>query len=117
MEDNIRSYIRRLFQRIWFSRYFIKQCKDNANKAQFVQLGVKNNIKRMAAEQGLYSQVVKLRRKDLRFIAENKNKNEVKFKFQGLSARSQRWFYIDFDWIEVKFSTREPDFYKNFPKT
>ena len=37
----------------------------------------------MAMEQGLYSQVVMLRRKDLEFIAENKNKNETKFKFQG----------------------------------
>ena len=27
-------------------------------------------------------------------------------------ARSQRWFGIDFDWIGVNFSTREPDFYK-----
>ena len=46
----------------------------------------------MAVEQGLYAQVVKIRRKDLKFIAANKNKNEAKFKFQGLSARSQRWF-------------------------
>ena len=33
-------------------------------------------------------------------------------KFQGLSARSQRWFDIYFDWIEVNFITREPDLYK-----
>ena len=51
----------------------------------------------MAMEQGLYSQVVKLRRKYNKFIAENKNKNEDKFKFQGLSARSKRWFDLDFD--------------------
>ena len=56
--------------------------------------------------------MVKLRRKDLNYIAENRNKNESKFKFQGQSAISQRWFDIDFDWIEVNFSTREPDFYK-----
>ena len=48
----------------------------------------------------------------MKFIAENKNKNEAKFKFQGQSARSQRWFDLDFDWIEVNFSTREPDLYK-----
>ena len=36
-------------------------------------------------EQGLYEQVVKLRWKDLIFIAANKNKNEAKFKFQGQS--------------------------------
>ena len=46
------------------------------------------------------------------FIAENKNINEATFKFQGQSAGSQRWFDIDFDCIEVNFSTREPDFYK-----
>ena len=35
------------------------------------------------------------------------------FKFQGQSARSQHWFDLEFDWIEVNFSTRETDFYKN----
>ena len=34
-------------------------------------------------EQGLYAQVFNLRQKDLKFIPENKNKNEAKFKFQG----------------------------------
>ena len=63
-------------------------------------------------EQGLYAQVVKLRRKDLKFAAANKNKNEAKFKFRGQSSRSQHWFHIDFDWIEVNFITCEPDFYK-----
>ena len=66
----------------------------------------------MAMEQGLYAQVVMLRRKDLKFTESNKNKNEAKFKFQCQSARSQRWFDLDFDWIEINFSTREPDFYK-----
>ena len=41
----------------------------------------------MSMEQGLYAQVVKLRWKDLKFIAANKKKNEAKFKFQGQSAR------------------------------
>ena len=63
-------------------------------------------------KQGLYAQVVKIRRKDLKFIAANKNKNEAKFKFQGQSERSQHWFHLDFDWIEVNFSTREPGLYK-----
>ena len=67
----------------------------------------------MATEQGLYTQVVKLRRKDFKFIAANRNKNEAKFKFQGQSARSQRWFDLDFNCIEVSFNTREPDFHKN----
>ena len=57
-------------------------------------------------EQGLYEKVVNLRQKYLKLIASNENKNEAKFKFQGQSARSQRWFDLDFDWIEVNFSTR-----------
>ena len=63
-------------------------------------------------EKSLYAQVVKLRREDLQFFAADKNKNEGKFKFQGQSERSQLWFDIDLDWIDINFSTREPDFYK-----
>ena len=66
----------------------------------------------MAMEQGLYAQVVKISQKDLKFIAENKNTNEAKIKFQGQYARSKCWFDLDFDWIEVNFSRRETDFYK-----
>ena len=51
----------------------------------------------MAMEQGLYAQDVMISRKDLKFIAANKNKNEAKFKFQGQSTISQRWFELDFD--------------------
>ena len=50
----------------------------------------------------------------MKFIAENENKHEAKFKFQGRFAISQRWFDIDFEWIEVNFSTHEPDFYKKY---
>ena len=46
----------------------------------------------------------------MKCFATDKNKNEAKFKFQGQSVRSQRWFDLDLDWIEVNFSTREPDF-------
>ena len=49
----------------------------------------------------------------MKFVATDKNKNEAKFNFQGLSAISQRWFDLDLDWIEVNFSTREPDFIRN----
>ena len=70
----------------------------------------------MAAVKGLYAQLVKLRRKDLKFIAANKNKNEAKFKFKGQYARSQRWFDLGFDWIEVNFSTRDSGFYTIFFK-
>ena len=40
------------------------------------------------------------------------NKNEAKIKFQGRSERSQRWFDIDFGFIEANFSTREPGNYR-----
>ena len=69
-------------------------------------------MKRMAMEQSLYAQVIKFCQKDLIFDAEDKNKNESKFKFQGQSARSQLWIDLDLDWIDINFSTREPDFYK-----
>ena len=48
----------------------------------------------------------------MNIIEANKNKYVDKFKFQGQSARSQRWFDLDFDWIEEDFGTREPDFYR-----
>ena len=53
-----------------------------------------------------------LRRKYLIFTDANKNKNEAKFKFHGQYARSQCWFDLGFDWIEVNFSKHETDFYK-----
>ena len=68
--------------------------------------------KQLEIEQGLYSQVVKIIQKDLKYISENKNKNEAKFKFQGQYARSQRWFDIEFDCNEVNFSTHDPDLFK-----
>ena len=66
----------------------------------------------MAMEQILYAQVIMIRQKDLNFFVIDKNQSEAKFKFQGRSARSQRWFDLEFDWIEINFSTHEPDFYK-----
>ena len=90
----------------------MQQCKDNANVAQFIALEMKNNIKRMETEQGLYAQVIMLRQKYLKFVATEKRKNEAKFKFQGQSSRSQRWFDLDFDCIEVNFGTLETDLYK-----
>ena len=91
---------------------FITKCKNFSNEPQTISGVVKNNIKRMAMEQSLYAQVIKFRRKDLIFDAADKNKNESKFKFQGQSARSQLWVDLNLDWIEMNFSTREPDFYK-----
>ena len=66
----------------------------------------------MATEQSLYTQVVKLWFRDFKFVATDQNKNEAKFKFQGQSARSQIWFDLDLNWVEINLSTREPDFYK-----
>ena len=63
----------------------------------------------MMMELGSHAQLFKLRRKDFKFISANKNINEAKFKLQGQSTRSQRWFYLEFDLMEVNFSTREPD--------
>ena len=63
-------------------------------------------------EQSLYAQVVKIRRKDLQFVAADKNKNEAKFRFQGQSAISNIWFDLNLDQIDINFSTLEPDFYK-----
>ena len=40
---------------------FMQRCRDNTNEARFIPLEVKNNIKLMAMEQGLYAQVVNLR--------------------------------------------------------
>ena len=60
-------------------------------------------------EQGLYAQVVMLRRKDLKIIEANENINEAKFKFQGQSARSQHWFDLGYDWIEENIITHGPD--------
>ena len=48
---------------------FIRECKNNSNSPKFISSDVKNNIKRMAMEQSLYAQVVKLRRKELQFVA------------------------------------------------
>ena len=49
---------------------------------------VKNILKLMDMEQGLYAKVVMLSIKDFKIPEENKNKNEDQFKFQCLSARS-----------------------------
>ena len=96
----------------FFSDDFMKEYKDNSNEARFIPPEMKNNIKQMAIEQGLHAQVIMLRRKDFNIFATDKIKNEAKFKFQGQSAISQRWIDLDFDWIEVNFSTHENDFYK-----
>ena len=52
---------------------FIRECKKSSYELQFISGDVKNNIKCMAMEHGLYAQVVKLWRNDLLFdAADNK---------------------------------------------
>ena len=95
-----------------FPENFIRYCKNNSNEPQFISSDVKNNIKRMAMEQSFSAKVFKLCSKDLKFVATDKNKNEAKFNFQGQSARSQLFFDLGLDLIEINFSCCEPDFYK-----
>ena len=73
----------------------ITKCKLCPNIPQTISNYVKNYIKRMEMEQSLYAQVIKFQRKDLKFDAADKNKNESKFKFQGQSGRSRLWFDLD----------------------
>ena len=62
-------------------------------------------------EQSLYAQVIKLRLKELQFVAAYNNKSEAKFKFQSQSTISQLRFDLDLYWIDINFSTHEPVFY------
>ena len=59
----------------FFSDDFIKESMHNSNEAHDIPREIKNNIKRMAMEKGLYTQMVKLRRMDLKCFATDKNKN------------------------------------------
>ena len=70
---------------------------DHSNEARDIPRDVKNNIKQKAMEKVLYAQVIMLCREDLKFVATDMIKHEAKFKFQGQSAISQRWFDLDFD--------------------
>ena len=89
MEDNIRSYTPRVIDETYiFPEELLKHFKNNANVTFNIPTDVKNNLKQMAMKQGLYAQVVIIRRKDLKIIEENNNNNEDKFKFQGRSAIS-----------------------------
>ena len=60
----------------------MQECKDNANVAQFIPLDMKNNIKWMAIEQGSYTQVIMLHRKDLKFVATDKKKFKLNLSFK-----------------------------------
>ena len=99
-----------------FSDAFITKCKQCPNKPQNILSDLKNNIKQLAMEPSLCAQVIMFRLKDLKFDAADKNKNKSKFKFQGQSGRSRLWIDLDLDWIDIHFTTCEPDFCKKlFP--
>ena len=61
-------------------------------------------------EQGLYAQVVMIRRRG----SENKKEKgkTKKYNFQGQPARSRIWFDLDNEWLVENFRTRKPDLYK-----
>ena len=61
---------------------FIRECKYSSNKGQFIPREVKNIIKRMVMEQSLYSQVIRIRRKDLKFVATDKKKLKLNLSFK-----------------------------------
>ena len=63
----------------------------------------------MALEQGLYAQVVMIRRRESDNIKEKYKTN--KFNFQGQSARTKHWFDLDYKWLKENFMTSEIDLY------
>ena len=64
----------------------------------------------MDVENYLYTQGVMIRRRE---SDDKKEKYKTKkYNFQGKSARTKHWFYIDHEWLKDNFITREPDFYK-----
>ena len=65
--ENLRSYTTRVLWWNWhFPVIFLKHCKNNVNESHNITIDVKNNIKIMATEQGLYAQAVMLCLKDLK---------------------------------------------------
>ena len=57
----------------------------------------------MALDQGLYAQVVMIRR---RYLGGITVKDKTKNNFQGKSARTKDWFNIDCEWFKEKRMTR-----------
>ena len=66
-------------------------------------------------KQGLYEQVVMIRRKD----SDNKKENENTkiYNFQRKSAISIRWFHLNHEWREENFRTNEMYFYRKIYQT
>ena len=70
---------------------------------------------KMAMDRGLYVQVVMICRRES--YDKKETKNIKKYNFQGKSARSRRWFNIDYQWLKEKFRTLEPYFYRKLYQT
>ena len=99
------------------TRICLKNCNNNVKEPHNIPIFVKNNIKRMFMEKDVYSPVDMLCRNYSKITESNRNKNETEIKLQSQSARSQRWFDLDFDCIEEHFSTQEPDFCRKYIKS
>ena len=68
----------------------------------------------MATEQGLYAQVVMIRRKDSEYKKGKEKENTNKYNFQIQSERLRRLFDLDHEWLEENSRTHKPDYYKHF---
>ena len=99
-----------VLQRKFIPNKCLYQCRNNTNEHQNISNKIKAALKTMATKQGLYAQVVTIRRR------ESDNENEIekikKYNFQRKSSRSRRWFDLDHERLEENFKTRGPDFYR-----
>ena len=69
----------------------------------------------MALDNGLYPQVVMVRRREL---DDKKVTYKTKiYNFQGQSARTKHWINLDHEWLKENFMTRELDFYLKLYQT
>ena len=70
----------------------------NQNEPQNIPNEFKSALKKMALENGLYAQVVMIRRTEL---DDKKEKDKTKkYYFQGKSARTKHWFDLDRDCLK-----------------
>ena len=65
----------------------------------------------MKTEQGIYAKVKILRRKELKLLQQIRTKMNLNSSSK-VNLQDHNVFYLEFDLIEVNFSTFEPDFYK-----
>ena len=75
--QSAKLYNKTYFMILTFSQRIFENCKNNANVPFNIPTDVKNNLNRMAMEQGLYSQVVRLHQMGLFITAEMKIKMRI----------------------------------------